>query len=149
MRRLHGWNVILVKGSFHLVEWLDFGLLMHLSLVRLPRSIWPGLMSRSTLHSPPRPRESPLPRFIHPPNLPRRVHSRDPTLDKPLHLRARPSSPLPLYIEQNRKRRPTSDKYPRMGQRAWRRAPTINRDCHLAKSCVHFRIGRTYFQWTQ
>jgi hypothetical protein len=141
MRKSLGWNVILDKGNSRLVELLDFGLLIHLSSVRLPRSIWPGLMSRATFHSPTRTRESPLPRFIHPPNMPRRIYSRDPTLDKPLHLRTRPSSPLPLTAWQNRQCSPTSDKYPRMGKRARRRAPQVHRDCHLAKSCIHFRIG--------
>jgi hypothetical protein len=149
MRKWHGWNVIWVRGNFHLVEWLDFGSLIHLSSVRLPRPIWVRLMSRSTLHSPPRPRESPLPRFIHTPNMPRRVHSRNPKPNQSLHLRTRPSSPLPLTAWQNRQCSTTSDKYPRMGKRARRRAPTINRDCHLAKSCIHFRAGRACFQWTR
>jgi hypothetical protein len=85
-----------------------------------------ALTIRSTLHSPPRPRESPLPRFIHPPDLPRRIHSRNPTPNQSLHLRTRPSSPLSLSAWQNRKRSTTSDKYPRMGKRTRRRTPTIN-----------------------
>jgi hypothetical protein len=107
------------------------------------------LTIRSTFHSPPRPRESPSPRFIHPPNMPRRIHSRNPTPNQPLHLRTRPSSPLPLYIEQNRQRSPTSDKYSRMGQRAWRRTPQVHRDMYFTISRIHFRIGRTYLQWTR
>jgi hypothetical protein len=91
-----------------------------------------ALMIRSTVHSPPRPRESPLPRFIYPPNMLRRIHSRNPKPYKPLHLRTRPSPPLTLRIEQNRKCSTTSDKYPRMGKRSWRRTPQINRDFHLA-----------------
>jgi hypothetical protein len=148
MRKWHGWNVILVRGSFHLVESWGYGSSIFLSSVRLPRPIWVRLMSRSTVHSPPCPRESPLPRFIHPPNMPRRVYSRNPKPNQPLHIRTRPSSTLPLYIEQNRKRSTTSHQYSRMGQRARRRAPTIHRDFHIAKSCIYFRTRRAYFQWT-
>jgi len=149
MRKLHGWNVILAKGSFRLVEWLDYGLLIHLSSVRLSRSIWAGLMSRSTIHSPPRTRASPLPRFIYSPNMSRRIHSRNPKSDKPLHLRTRPSPSLPLCTWQDWKRGTTSDKYPRMGKRARGRTPKINRNFHITISRIHFRIGRANSQWTR
>ena len=99
------------------------------------------LTIRSTIHSPPRLRESPLSRFFHPPNMSRRIYSRNPKPNQPLHVRTRPPPPLPLRIRQNRQYRAIGHKHSRMGERTRGRTPQVNRDIHIAKSHIHFRTG--------
>jgi len=99
------------------------------------------LTIRSTIHSSPRTRESTLSRFLHSSNMSRRIYSRDPKPNQPLHIRTRPSPPLPLGIRQNRKYRAIGHKHSRMGERTRGRTPQVNRDIHIAKSHIHFRTG--------